>query len=205
MKLKLLLTSAAALVTAGFLSIMLFSTTGCGTLGGGGGNVSTNSVWNDPTFVTNTAFALKATVANGVVIANAEDKNAAAYIVAVRDALAKFVGGKDYTPGALETALSNVSVKELKGQYAQLIIVNLDLVYETYWGQGVRDSVNRNLIVSQLIQAVIDGIDLGLKNQVPTPPVQLQNKWKLQRSTMNHLPYYYVQNGPVVGKVQNAN
>jgi len=188
MKTKFKLLTMAGLLSAGILALVSLSSTGCGSLSGGGGtgtdtnSVPSTSLWNDTNFVSNTAFALKATIANGVAIANSEDKNAKAYITAVRDALAKLKGGSDYTPGALETALANVSVNELKGKYAQLVIVNLDLIYETYWGQMVRDGVNANPVASKLIQAVIDGIDLGQTGNLPQPPAALQRSWRLQRN-----------------------
>ena len=173
---KFVFLSLAGLLSAGIAALIALSTSGCGSLAGGGGTgtdtnaVPSTSVWDDTNFVSNTAFALKSTIANGVAIAIAEDKNAAAYATAVRDVLAKLKGGSDYSPGALETALANVSVNELKGKYAQLVIINLDLAYEAYWGQGIRNSVNRNAIASQLIQAVIDGIDLGELGKLPQPP-----------------------------------
>jgi hypothetical protein len=128
------------------------------------------SSWSDPVFVDNVALFLKATVANGVVIAITEDKNAAAYCKLAREALATVRNGADFTPGAFEDALSKVSINELKGKYAKLVIANLCLAYELYWSQMVADNIQGNAIAPKLIDAAIAGVDLGLAGQAPVVP-----------------------------------
>lgn len=142
--------------------------TGCRTTSSTVGT-PTKSRWSDPVFVENTAYFVKATVANGVVIAAGEDKNAASYATLVREVLVQVRGSKDYTPGNLEKAIKAVPVKELKGKYAPLIVTDLLLAYELYFGQIVRDKISTT-VAARLIDAAVAGIDLGLIGQAPTVP-----------------------------------
>lgn len=154
----------ASLAAIGFLL-----STGCRTTSSTDGTTATKSRWSDPVFVENTAYFVKATVANGVVIASGEDKNAASYASLIREVLVQVRGSKDYTPGNLERAIKAVPVKELKSKYAPLIITDLLLAYELYFGQIVRDKINTS-VAAKLIDAAVAGIDLGLIGQAPAVP-----------------------------------
>jgi hypothetical protein len=153
-------------VAAGLLIPTTCTMTGCASPGGS----STNSVWSDPVFVSNTALYVKAITADGVAVAVNEDQNAAAYCKAMREMLALVQSGTNYSPQALEDALNRVSIKELNGKYAKLLRNNLIVLYQLYWQQMVADGINASPVASKLVQAIIDGIDLGLKDELPMIP-----------------------------------
>ncbi len=148
------------------LLAVLCSLFGCATAPG-----TKNSPWQNPQFVDNTAFYLKATVANGVVIAVDEDRNAKGYIELVRAVIAKVLVQPDRSPKSLEAALAGISVKELKGKYARLATANLSLAYELYWSQAVKAKLD-STVAPQLLTAILDGIDLGLTGSAPGVPVK---------------------------------
>jgi len=155
---------------AAFLSVLLIAASllipslGCATR-----PTSSTSRWKDPAFVESTAFYLKATVANGVVVALEEDKNAKSYVELVGAVVDKFVQSPNRSAKSLESALTGIPVKELKGKYAKLAVTNLALAYELYWSQIVRDSVEPQ-VAAVLLQAVSDGIRLGLSGSAPPVP-----------------------------------
>ena len=154
---------ASRLSSLALISLTLFGTVGC---------VSPTSVEitdeQRQQYVQNAALFIKATAANGVIVAVNEAPESKYYASAVREALAKVICGSDYTPQKFEEALTSIPVKPLNSKYAPMIAANVGLAYEFYYGQAVRDAVNENQVATVLIQAAIDGIDLGLAGKAPS-------------------------------------
>ena len=110
------------------------------------------------------ASVLTATARSGVVIAYTKDPHSTAYMKAVATALATFVTGSDMSPGALQAALSQTSVKELKTVEGQLALNAAIGIYEVFWGDMVRDNIAANEPAKITIQGLIDGLLLGVQD-----------------------------------------
>jgi len=111
-----------------------------------------------------TAAILKATAASGVVLAYTKDKNSTPYFRAAALVLARFVTGSDLSPTALQLALQDTSVRELKTVEAALAINTALGLYEVFWGDMVREKVSGNEPLKITIQGLIDGVLQGVQD-----------------------------------------
>lgn len=110
------------------------------------------------------AAVLKSTARSGVVIAWTKDKNSTPYFKASALALAKFVTGSDLSPTALQLALQETSIRELKTVEAQLAMNTAIGLYEVFWGDMVRERVTGNEPLKVTLQGLVDGILLGVQD-----------------------------------------
>jgi hypothetical protein len=146
---KLIISLAlAAVVALGF--------TGCATTSGN--SSGTNSPAITQAQLDKTAILLKGTVrASLVLLVQKNGTNAQAYVCAAADVLSVTLGSTNYTPGALETRLAKLPVKELKKAEVQLAISVLLTTYEIYYADYVAGKVNGNAVATTLLTAIRDG------------------------------------------------
>ncbi len=111
-----------------------------------------------------TAAIIKATAASGVVLAYTKDKNSTPYFKAAALALAKFITGSNLSPTALQLALQETSVRELKTVEAALAMNAALGLYDVFWGDIVRDKVAGNEPLKLTIQGLIDGLLQGVQD-----------------------------------------
>ena len=117
----------------------------------------------DPMALDKAAAVLKATIADGVILACSKDKNAASYFTLAKAVLDTLIGGKNYTPVAFSAALQDIPVKELKGVEAKIAINTAIGLYEAFYADYVSGKISDNAAALQLLTAARDGIVNGLK------------------------------------------
>ena len=111
-----------------------------------------------------TAAIIKATAASGVVFAYTKDKNSTPYFKAAALALAKFITGSDLSPTALQLALQETSVRELKTVEAAIAMNAALGLYEVFWGDMVREKIAGNEPLKITVQGLIDGLLQGVQD-----------------------------------------
>lgn len=109
------------------------------------------------------AALLKGTAASGVVLAYTKDPNSTPYFKAAGAALALFVTGSDLSPAALQQALQETSVRELKTPEAALVMNTILGVYEVFWGDALRAQVAANPQLKIALQGLVDGLMQGVR------------------------------------------
>jgi len=147
-----------AVIMSAVLALAVFST-GCVSPGNGGSG-GTNAV---PVLtgqqLTNSAILLRTTVRSAMLLViNKNGANAVSYTATARDALSLFLGGTNYTPGALQTTLQKLPVKELKSIEVQLAVSTIIGAYQIYYQDYVASQINGNTVAVVLLTALRDGL-----------------------------------------------
>ena len=110
------------------------------------------------------AAVLRATARSGVVIAWTKDTNSTPYFKASALVLARFMTGSDLSPTALQLALQDTSVRELKTVEAQLAMNAVLGIYDIFWGDMLREKISGNEPLKITLQGLIDGVLLGVQD-----------------------------------------
>lgn len=153
---KILVSAALVLALIAPVSLSLFMT-GCATTTSGTPVYTVEKAQK-------TAAIIKATAASGVVLAYTKDKNSTPYFQAAALVLARFITGSDLSPTALQLALQETSVRELKTVEAALAINTALGLYEVFWGDMVREKVSGNEPLKITVQGLIDGVLQGVQD-----------------------------------------
>ena len=138
------------------VTVLTVGTTGCTT---------TNST-NDQATIDAAAIILRGAARDGTVAAVQNDPNNRQYFALAATALSTFVTGKDYTPGAFQTALLALNAQQLTNQWVQIGIGTVIDLYQLYYGQYVKNAVDGNAVAVAFLTAIQDGINAGLGNPV---------------------------------------
>lgn len=145
MKKLITLFALAAIVTLGF--------TGCVTTTGNQQPAITQAQLDK------TAILLKGTVRAGLLLVIEKNgTNAQNYVCLAGQTLNLLISSTNYTPGAIETALSKLPVKDLKKVEVQLAVSTILTAYEIYYADYVSGKLNGNLVAASLLGAVRDGV-----------------------------------------------
>jgi hypothetical protein len=110
------------------------------------------------------AAILKGTAASGVVLAYTKDPNSTPYFKAAALALGKFATGSDLSPTALQLALQETGIRELKTPEAAIAMNLVISIYEAFWGDLVRDQVSANPPLKITLQGLVDGLVQGVQD-----------------------------------------
>lgn len=155
-----------ACITAAILATvaLLVSTTGC---------VSTTTVTNGVTNtvkqvdVDKTAIALKTATWGGLsVVIQKNPTSAPPYIQLASTTLTEFIGGSNYTPGALSAAIQKLPQGSLKKPEVAYAILSVTAAYELAYADYVQGIVGGDTNALKLLTAVRDGCDLALKGAI---------------------------------------
>lgn len=152
---SVLLGLAVCLAPVTFTLAPMVFTTGCASVS----NVDTNTI-------NTTAIILRGAARDGAVIAMQENPETKKYFQLASQVLSTFITGKDYTPGAFQTALLNINVEELNNPWVQIGIGTVIDLYQLYFGQYIKGQVNGDLIAQAFITAVQDGFNMALGQPV---------------------------------------
>lgn len=142
------------IITTLLLASLLFSS--CTT-------TSTGKKTIDPNTADKIAPILAASAASAVVYAYNRDPNSALYIAAVRSFLFEFLESTNLNATELQSKLSDLPIKELKTEVAQLIIAPVIASYKSFGEQLARNGYNNHEGLRLLVRALIDGVGVGLQ------------------------------------------
>ncbi len=99
----------------------------------------------------------------------AGNTNNAEYFKLAASAISTFITGKDYSPGAFQSALMDLNVPQLNDPYVKIGIGTVVDLYQLYYGLYVKGGVVSNAPVAiEFLTAVQDGF-----NQATGSPVTL--------------------------------
>lgn len=133
-----------------FVSLLLMATlVGCATSGSSGYTVER---------ATKVAAVIKSAARSGTVLAYTKDKNSLPYLRAVALAISRFATGADLSPTALQLALAETSIKELKTVEAQVALNTVLSVYEVFWGDLARERAT----VHEPLKITLAGLESGI-------------------------------------------
>lgn len=138
---------------------------------GSGCTTATGTV--DPATINATAVVLRGAARDGAVIAIQNDAANRKYFELATGVIGTFLTGKDYTPGALQTALMKLDIPQLNNQWVQIGLGTVIDLYQLYYGQYVKSTVNGNEAAAAFLTAVQDGFNQALGNPVVSPPTPL--------------------------------
>lgn len=110
------------------------------------------------------AAVFKGTVRSLVFYAIQKDKNSKAYFQAAQAAISIVVDVGNYSPGSLQQALNQTSVKELKSVEAQIAMNALLSVYEVYYAGRLESKIAENPYLLAFLTAARDGMALGISD-----------------------------------------
>jgi hypothetical protein len=155
-------------ITAIILGVCLVLSTGCKTTTTPGSGGTTNAVSRID--VDKAAIALKtATWGALTVVIQKNPTNAPPYIKLASVTLTEFIGGTNYTPGALTAAINKLPQGALKKPEVQYAVLSVTMAYELAYATYVQDAVGGNADALKLITAVRDGCDAALKGALVSP------------------------------------
>lgn len=92
------------------------------------------------------------------------------YIADAATAINTFIGGSDYTPAALDVALSQIPSKELQNPQAIAAINSVVGLYESAYAQVVEQKLNQVNYLVPILRAISAGITQGLATTAAPPP-----------------------------------
>lgn len=157
-----------ALLLSLLLALAATSFTGCATIGTGTGPGAV-----DPAERAARGAALaKATVRSLTLYAAQKDTNAVQYLNTALAAIDTFLltPATDYSPDALYQALAKLDAPELRSAEAQIAINTVLGLYEIYYADRLRASIDQNLYLRLFIVAVRDGLQTGLQDVARLQP-----------------------------------
>lgn len=106
--------------------------------------------------------AINNMVPSGVRVLVAREPKSAPYLNDVAVAINTFILGENLTPDNLRKVLDSTGVRELRTEEAVAVTETVLALYQTYFGQAVRDNVSQNVNVVPLLRALANSIDQGL-------------------------------------------
>lgn len=139
------------------LSPLLLVLAGCATL--------------PPGSIDTTAVILRGAARDGAVVAMQQDPGTKKYFQLASAVLSTFVTGKDYSPGAFQSALLAVDGPELQNPWVQIGMGTVIDLYQLYYGQYVQGKINGVADAKILLVAVQDGLNAALGQPVPVGAV----------------------------------
>lgn len=105
------------------------------------------------------AILLKGSVRSGLLLVIEKNgTNAQNYVCIAGQAINLLISSTNYTPGAIEKALSKLPSTDLKKTEVQLAISTILTAYEIYYADYVSGRVNGNQVAATLLGAVRDGV-----------------------------------------------
>ena len=103
---------------------------------------------------------LQATSEAAVLFAYSKDTNALRYVDLTIAVLDKVLVSTNLAPSSVSTQLATVGVKELKSTEAQLALTTLEMTYDLFWSDLVRQNVDAAVYAKE----VLGGLRVGLWN-----------------------------------------
>jgi hypothetical protein len=148
-------------ILLGMALIAAIITTGCATTAPGNLDKATK-----------TAIVLKSTARSAIFYANSKDPvNTKVAVDLAIATMNTFLQRDDLSPTALEVAFRNIPIRELRSVEAQLAINTLQMTYEVFWADQIRQNISSNAVAVTVLTGLRDGLVLG-KADISPPPTQ---------------------------------
>lgn len=157
---------ASTLVLAASLSLTACRTVSTTTVSSNGQTNTVESVVLDPT----AAATIQGVTAAAVPFAVQKDPNSKAYLLVAAETFEAFSNDSAFDPNALQTALSTISVKELRDPTAQSIVNGAVGFYRGALAGVVNakiDATKYGPFLKSILHAVALGISTGLSPATP--------------------------------------
>lgn len=117
-----------------------------------------------------TSIILKSTARSAVFYAASQDSNAPKYLNLAIESVNKFLIGTNLSPDSLQTALRGIPIKELRSVEAQIAINAIDLTYELFWSDWVKQKIASNEPLLIVLTGLRDGLVLAQEDLKVNPP-----------------------------------
>lgn len=116
----------------------------------------------DQQAIDTTAIILRGAARDGAIVAMQDNPATKAYFELASEVLGTFLTGKDVTPGAFQTALLGIKLKELESPWVQIGLGTVIDLYQLYYGQYVKNKVNGDAYAKAFLVAIQDGFNMAL-------------------------------------------
>lgn len=115
--------------------------------------------------IDSTAVVLRGAARDGAIVAMQDNADTRRYFELAAASLETFLTGKDYTPGALQDLLMSIT-DQTYNPWVQISAGTVIDLYQLYFGQYVKGSLDKSAIAKAFITAVQDGFNQALGKPV---------------------------------------